>query len=300
MLSWIILCFSLWWKTTLRSWAVLQLQATTLTTVPLLRTIRVLLYTRAEWAWADTMPPSRLLLQQVATTQVASASTNLTSTTVALVPSHQAEAPAMLQCLQVSRAPVLLLQATHLHRLATRPPRQASAARVSAPHLPATPLPALSIRQHHRATHPPRLRMALPLHHRTLQPRPVTHRRRLHTRLPRQATVLLHQRIVVQLRHTTAQRHLRTVQLRLHTARRAHNLVQATTGARLPRPRRRLTALPAPNILPQALLATQHTRLRRPGSLPRHRARHHTRRLRLSGRLPARLTRLRKSHWSWL
>lgn len=199
---------------------------------------------------------------------------------------------------QASQVPVPLLQATHLRRLDTRPPRRALAALVSVLHLQATRLLALSIRLHHRATRPPRLHMALLPRHRTLRPHPATHRHRPPTRLPRQATVQLRLRIVELRRHTTARRHLRTVRRRLLTARRAHNSVRTMTGARPPRPHHRHIALPARSTLLQAPLETQRTRLPRPSSPLPPRVRHHTRRLRRNGRQQARPIRLRKFHQS--
>lgn len=258
------------------------------------RTTLALLRTRAIWAWAATMLPSHLSPLPVATTQAGLASTNPTSTTVVSAHSLQAEARATHRCPQDSQVPARLLQGTRPLRLDTRLPHQASAALVSARHLQATRLPALSTRLHRRATRPPRLRMVLPLRRRTLQLRQVTHRRRLRTRPRRQATAQPHRRTVAQPPHTTARRHLRTARLRLLTAPRAHSLVPPTTGAHPPRPRRRHTALPARSTLPQAPLATQRTLLRRPSSLLRLRVRHHTRRLRLSGRQQARPTRLHR------
>jgi hypothetical protein len=207
---------------------------------------------------------------------------------------HQAEAQATSRCPRVTQAPAQHLQATHLLRLGTRLPRQASAVRASVPHHQATRLPALSTRLRRQATHQRRLLMAHPRLQATHQLRPATHQRRRRTRQHPQATALLRRRTVARLHHITARHPQRTAQRRLRTAPRARSLVQTTTGAHLLRQLRRHTAPLLHNTLLRAPLAMQRTRLHRPSSPPRHRVRHHTRRLRQSGRLLARHTRLRK------
>jgi hypothetical protein len=219
-------------------------------------------------------------------------STSPTSTTVASAHSiRQAEAQATLRCLQASQVPAQRLQATHQPRLGTLQLRQASAARASVPLRLATLLPVPSTRLHRRAT----------LRHRPLTVRPLlrhipqlhraTHRLLRRTRLPRQATALLRRRTVARPHRTTARHRPRTVRRRLPTARQARSLVRATTGARLPLQLPRPIAQLVRSTLLRALLATQRTRPHRLSSLPRHRVRHHTRRLRQSGRLLARRTR---------
>ncbi len=244
------------------------------------------------------MPPSLLWLLQVAITLVISASISPTSTPAASVRSHQAEAQATPRCLQASQALVLLPQDTLQPRLATRLLLQASAARALVPRLQAMQLPALSIRLRRQATRQPRPPMARLLRRHIPQHLLATHRHRRLTRPRRQVTALPRQRIVVRLRRTTVRHRLHTVQRHRRTALQARNSVRPTTGARLHHPLPRRTALLVRSTLPQALLAMQRTRLHLPSSLPRLRVRHHTRRLRQSGRRLAPLTRRRKFHWS--